>query len=109
MPRRRARASLIEDVKFLPGELVRFTDYHDYWTDAITEDGTGYREDELKIMSGTPAIVLRYRIVNDDDETIGSGFSHDIDNCPEGSFPVYDVLVNGSISTGWQSSALEKI
>jgi len=103
--RRRVPVSLTDLPRFAPGDLVTFIKpmTTPCWTDEVYENGE-WRDEPLRIYEGTPAIVLKARIVDDD---------HISGECnPEESqlecYVVYDLLVNGTKSYGWQEEALER-
>lgn len=98
--------SLAEKPEFSPGELVVFAKpgHTPCWTDELTPNGE-WRESPLYIWEDTPAIVLRCRIT-DDDHVGGEVNPYESElEC----FYLYDLLVNGEISSGWQQEAIRKI
>ena len=104
--RRRPPVSLTDFPKFGPGDLVSFVKpmTTPFWTDEVDEHGD-WRNEPLRIYAGTPAIILKARIV-DDDNIGGECKPEDYHlDC----YVVYDLLVNGSNSYGWQEEALQKV
>ena len=104
--RRQVPDSLVEAPEFSAGELVVFAKpgHTPCWTDELTPAGE-WRESPLYIWEDTPAIVLRRRITDDDHV----GGEVDPRESELECFYLYDLLVNGEISLGWQPEAIRKI
>ena len=108
MRQRPVPASSVDPAKFAVGDLVAFVKPSNtaFWTDEILDNGE-WREQPLKIYEDTPAIVLRSRLV--DDDKIENGGEVDLQDADEYCYVVYDLLVSGNYSFGWQEEALRKV
>ena len=107
-PRQVHQASSTNPAKFLVGELVVFAKpaATGCWTDELDENGN-WRDEPFRIYPGTPEIVLRSRIV--DDDSMDKGTEIDPEDYDEYCYVVYDLLVNGHTTHGWQEEALSEI